>query len=159
MYPKMFRSMYILGCWCSRHRHFSTRTSLRPRHFDSHSISILARYMCKLAFFQNPLTSRDWLVSLIAIFWDTHGGSGCRTTYESKTSSRSSKMANLHKTHQSRTKLTTGKAMELHNSKDSLSKYRPWAVWSLLILFGVHSLTPLCFCVYSGIWSEYVCAK
>ena len=22
---------------------------------------------------------------------------------------------------------------------------RPWAVWSLLILFGVHSLTPLCF--------------
>ncbi len=65
--------------------------------------------------------------------------------YESKTSSHSTKMANLHKTHQSRTKLTTGKAMESHNSKDSLSKYTPWAVWSPLILFGVHSLTPLCF--------------
>jgi len=65
--------------------------------------------------------------------------------YEAKTSSHSTKMANLHKTHQSRTKLTTVKAMESHNSKDNLSKYRPWAVWSPLILFGVHSLTPLCF--------------
>jgi len=45
--------------------------------------------------------------------------------YESKTSSHSTKMANLHKTHQSRTKLTKGKAMESHYSKDSLSKYRP----------------------------------
>ena len=45
--------------------------------------------------------------------------------YESKTSSHSTKMADLHKTHQSRTKLMTGKAKKLHNSKDSLSKYRP----------------------------------
>ena len=35
--------------------------------------------MCKLAFFQNPLTSHVDQFLLSPIFWDTHGGSGCRT--------------------------------------------------------------------------------
>ncbi len=34
--------------------------------------------------------------------------------------------------------------MELHISNDSCQN-GPWAVWSLLILFGVYSRTPLCF--------------
>ena len=59
-----------------------------------------------------------------ANFTVEEGGHIIGKRYESKTSSHSKKMANLHKTHQSRTKLTTGKAMESHNSKDSLSKYR-----------------------------------
>jgi hypothetical protein len=37
-----------------------------------------SEYMCKLAFFQNPLTSRVDQFLLSPIFWDTHGGSGCR---------------------------------------------------------------------------------
>ncbi len=36
------------------------------------------RYMCKLAFFQNPLTSCVDQLLVSPIFWDTHGGSGCR---------------------------------------------------------------------------------
>jgi hypothetical protein len=36
------------------------------------------RYMCKLAFFQNPLTSRIDQFHVSPIFWDTHGGCGCR---------------------------------------------------------------------------------
>ena len=35
--------------------------------------------MCKLAFFQNPLTSHIDQFLLSPIFWDTHGGSVCRT--------------------------------------------------------------------------------
>ena len=35
--------------------------------------------MCKLAFFQNPLTGHVDQFLLSPIFWDTHGGSGCRT--------------------------------------------------------------------------------
>jgi hypothetical protein len=37
------------------------------------------KYMCQLAFFQNPLTGHVDQFLLSPIFWDTHGGSGCRT--------------------------------------------------------------------------------
>ena len=42
-------------------------------------LPLRCEYMCKLAFFQNPLTGHVDQFLLSPIFWDTHGGSGCRT--------------------------------------------------------------------------------
>jgi len=56
---------------CHQFRHVcATADALLP---------LRCEYMCKLAFFQDQLTGHVDQFLLSPIFWDTHGGSGCRT--------------------------------------------------------------------------------